>query len=154
MNDEASSETYHYIECGLPNVQLMNGFEVSDTPYGKGVSIHDVDGLHRCISRTLCDKPKKLTGPEFRFLRRELDLSQKMMGQLLGIGARQVRNIERGDSSMEEPYNCLIRHIYLARHDPDNTYAEVFERLRTLDLEWHETLQLINSEGKDWRQVA
>ncbi len=153
-----SNERYHYVECGLPNVWLSNGFELMETPYGQGVSIRDLQGLHRCIARVLCDKPKKLTGAEFRYLRRELDMSQKMTGQLLGITAKQVRNIERGVTPMKEPYNCLIRHMYLAKDDPNNTYAEVFERLRNLDLEWHETLQLTNSEDEDWfsniRQVA
>ena len=145
-----SKETYHYVECGLPNVWLSNGFEIVKTPYGTGVSIRDQEGLHRCIARALCDKPKKLTGAEFRYLRRELDLSQKLMGQLFGITAKQVRNIEHGVTPMREPYNCLIRHIYLAKHDSDNSYEEVFERLRTADLKWHGKLRLTNSEGEDW----
>jgi len=36
---------YHYRECGLDNVWLLNGYELHDTPYGKGVSFVDVEGL-------------------------------------------------------------------------------------------------------------
>ena len=56
----AEASEYHYVECGLPNVWLRNGFEKKQTPYGEGVSISDIEGLHRCISRTLCDKPGQL----------------------------------------------------------------------------------------------
>ena len=36
---------YHYVECGLPNVWLRNGFEKKQTPYGEGVSIFRHRGI-------------------------------------------------------------------------------------------------------------
>lgn len=141
---------YHYIECGLPNVWLLNGYEKSQTPYGDGVAIHDVDGLHRCIAGVLCDKPDRLTGAEFRFLRRELDFSQTMIGELLGLTSRQIRHIETGTTGVKNPYNLLIRHMYLASIDIHRTYIDVFERLREIDVQWHEQLSLATHEGEDW----
>ena len=38
---------YHYTECGLTNVWLVNGFIRHRTPYGKRVAIENGDGLHR-----------------------------------------------------------------------------------------------------------
>lgn len=143
-------ERYHYVECGLPNVWLLNGFEISETPYGEGVAIRDVDGLHRCIASVLCDKPDPLTGAEFRFLRREMDFSQTMLGELLGRTARQIRNIETEEKEVKAPLNLLIRHIYLASIDKNRTYLEVFDRLRKIDVQWHEQLSLSNREGEDW----
>lgn len=131
---------YHYRQSGLPNVWLMNGFEIIDTPYGEGVSIQDVHGLHLCIARVLCKKPSELTGAEFRFLRRELDFSQEMIGTLFGRSKRQIGNIERRQEPVQEPFNTLIRHIYLAKINPENSYLEVFQRLRSIDIEWHEDL--------------
>lgn len=141
-----TTKGYQYLECGLPNVWLANGYEISDTPYGRGVSIRDVHGLHRCIARVLCKKPTGLTGAEFRFLRRELDFSQEMMGALLGRTKRQIGNIERGEDLVKEPFNRLIRHIYLARIDPSNSYLELFNRLRSIDVEWHDQLTMSNNE--------
>ena len=71
---------HHYLESGLDNILLLNGFEVRPTPYGEAVFIQDVDGLHRSIAKYLVEKPTNLTGKEFRFLRIELDLSQQAMG--------------------------------------------------------------------------
>ncbi len=143
-------QLYHYVECGLPNVWLANGYEKVPSPYGEGVSIRDIRGLHCCLARAFCDKPEGLTGAEFRFLRRELDLSQNLMGELVGRDARQIRNIERGEKLVGEPYNRLIRHMYMARIDPKNSYIELFKRLRSLDVEWHEQLTLSKANDEDW----
>ena len=140
---------YHYVECGLPNVWLRNGFEKTRTPYGEGVSISDIEGLHRCISRTLCDKPGQLTGPEFRFLRRELDFPQKMIGEIFGRSDRSIRDLEDKDG-VKEPYNGFIRHLYLESIDPESSYIDLFKRLRSLDIEWHEQLTLVSDSMGAW----
>jgi len=62
---------YHYTESGLQNVWLENGYSKVRTKYGTGVAIHDVDGLHRMIGKTIARKPR-MTGAEFRFLRKQL----------------------------------------------------------------------------------
>lgn len=140
---------YHYVECGLPNVWLKNGFEEHTTPYGKGVSIKDVEGLHECLSRTLCDKPQALTGAEFRFLRLELDLSQKLIGELFGCGDRNIRRLEK-KAEVGEPYNRFIRHLYLESVNPESSFFQLFERLRSLDIEWHEELTLASDDHGTW----
>lgn len=146
----ATRKMYHYVECGLPNIWLASGYEKIQSTYGGGVSIRDVKGLHRCLARALCDKPGPLTGTEFRYLRRELDISQKLMGDLVGLGARQIRNIEYREE-VKEPYNRLIRHMYMARIDPKNSYIELFKRLRSLGIEWHEKLTLSKTnDDRGW----
>lgn len=142
-------EAYHYAECGLPNVWLINGFENLPTPYGEGLVIHDMGGLHRCISLVLCDTPEPLTGPEFRFLRRELDLSQQVMGEIFGIQARQMRNIEKKEQ-IENPYNTFIRDMYLESVDPMSSLIPLIERLGSLDVEWPQDFSLI-SDDTGWK---
>ena len=142
------NEAYHYVQCGLPNVWLLNGYNIVHGRNGEGVSIRDIDGLHRCLARSLCDKPEALTGAEFRFLRRELDFSQKMMGELLGRGARQIRNMETGEDRIKEPYNHLVRLIYMESIDPKSSYIDLFNRLRSLDIEWHNELRM--TKHRDW----
>ena len=75
---------YHYQECGLRNVWLVNGYDMHTTPYGDGVSIHDIEGLHRAIARGLVNKAAKLTGSELRFLRKQMGLSQAKLALILG----------------------------------------------------------------------
>src|ERR1700738_5263066 len=76
---------YHYRECGLPNVYLVNGYRETETPYGRGVSIEDVEGLHMAIAQALVEEKPSLTGPEVRFIRKLLELTQTQLAQLLGV---------------------------------------------------------------------
>ena len=146
---KAEANEYHYVECGLPNVWLRNGFEKKQTPYGEGVSIYDIEGLHRCIARTLCDKPGQLSGREFRYMRRELDFSQKMIGEIFGRSDRSIRDLEHKEA-VKEPYNGFMRHLYLESIDPESSYIGLFKRLRDLDIEWHEQLTLMSDGTGNW----
>ena len=86
---------YHYVESGLPNVYLANGSEVTDTPYGPAIAIREVEKLHAAIARTLVEEKPWLTGPEVRFVRKYLDLTQAQLGELLGVEEQSVRRWER-----------------------------------------------------------
>ena len=66
---------YHYAECGLSNVWLLNGYRQHAIPYGDAVVVEHVENLHRAIALTLVHRKPHLSGAEFRFLRKELGLS-------------------------------------------------------------------------------
>lgn len=105
---------YHYRECGLDNVWLLNGYELHDTPYGKGVSFVDVEGLDAAIAKALTEKPAPLTGRELRFLRIMLDMSQKSLGELFGKSAQTVALWEKSEALNPE-VEYLIRHVFARR---------------------------------------
>jgi len=115
----ADNQPYHYAGCGLPNVWLLNGYKIEKNVYGEFVSIEDFDGLHKVIAASLCDKTSSLTGLEFRFLRKEMDMSQKQVGELFARDRQSVANWEKSDEVRELP-DKLIRHIYLETQDPNN----------------------------------
>lgn len=81
---------HHYTESGLRNIWLANGFKQHKTAYGKGIAFDNIEGLHREIGRHLCAYRPRLTGPEFRFLRHELDLLQSALAALLGNNEQAV----------------------------------------------------------------
>lgn len=80
---------YHYTKSGLNNVYLLNGFEFVNTPYGKAKSVEDVEGLHKLIGSHLCKKPH-LTGAEFRFLIKEMGLSQSGLGKTFEVTNQEM----------------------------------------------------------------
>jgi putative transcriptional regulator len=86
---------YHYRECGLPNVYLLNGYREIETPHGLGVSIEDVEALHTAISQALVEEKPSLTGPEVRFIRKLLQLTQVQLAELLGVEDQSVRRWEK-----------------------------------------------------------
>lgn len=81
---------YHYTECGLRNVWLANGYKIRKTPYGQAVYIEDVPGLHKAIGLRLVNTKPRLSGGEFRFLRKELDLAQARVAALFGCSPQTV----------------------------------------------------------------
>ena len=87
---------YQYQESGLDNVWLVNGYSVIDDPdYGECVSISDTLGLHKAIAHNLIFNKPRLIGAEFRFLRKELDLSQKALSDLFGNEEQAVARWEK-----------------------------------------------------------
>jgi putative transcriptional regulator len=144
-------EKYHYTESGLDNVYLVNGFERVETPYGKGLSIHDVEGLHRTIGLQLAGQSAQLTGREIRFLRHELDLSQKLLSGLLGVDEQSVARWEKGTNKIPTPAQRLPGAYYkskICETDPD--LAATLERLSQLDAEIHRLMTLARSSEDEW----
>jgi DNA-binding transcriptional regulator YiaG len=86
---------YHYRECGLPNVYLVNGYRKIATPYGRGVSIEDVEDLHMAIAHALVEESPSLGGAEVRFVRKLLELTQTQLAALLGVEDQSVRRWEK-----------------------------------------------------------
>lgn len=135
---------YHYTESGLTNVWLLNGYTIRKTKYGQGVSIHDMEGLHRALARALANKPR-LTGAEIRFLRKEMGLSQRSLGELLGVSDQAVALWER-KGRLPKTADRLLRLIYM-EHDKGNAPIVAFiHHLNELDQKNYE--QIIAEEGK------
>ncbi len=51
---------HHYVESGLDNVWLANGYTIHKTKYGEGVSIDNTDALHRAIAAKIINSPAPL----------------------------------------------------------------------------------------------
>lgn len=106
-------EPLHYTACGLDDIYLRNGFERRTTPYGEGVVISDIDGLHKAIGLFLiCDR-KTLSPKELRFLRNEMGLTQETLGQRLRLSGQQVARWEKGQCEISGPAETLLRILYV-----------------------------------------
>lgn len=125
---------YHYQESGLDNVYLDNGYTVHETPYGKGVSIQDTKGLHRAIGRWLVNLPKRLNGAELRFLRLEMNLSQKHLAGLIGS---EEQNVRRWEKARKRPIpgmaDRMVRVLYTQYIGGDGPIRGFIDRLAELD---------------------
>ena len=144
---------YHYTQCGLDNVWLANGFEIDETPYGRGMAIEDVKGLHAAIAAALVDKPGKLSGKEFRFLRSELDLSQARLGELMGREAQTVagweKKLEVGDTA-----DFLLRHIYKQTMGGCQSYVDMIDHLKQLDIDAYRGELAFKETEKGWMKAS
>lgn len=125
---------YHYIDSGLDNVYLENGFTVHQTPYGEGVSIHDTDGLHKMLGELLVELPRPLNGAELRFLRVQMDMTQKALAGVMGEDEQALRRWEKARSKpIRGSADRLLRALYNEYVGGDGTLRGMVERLAELD---------------------
>jgi putative transcriptional regulator len=150
----ANINTYHYRESGLTNVYLVNGYEVIDSAYGKGVSIQDVDGLHAAIGLSLVRHAQELTGEEVRFLRHELDLSQAALAGLLGVEGQTVARWEKGQTKIPGPAQRLLGSLYEESVVENTSVSALLKRLSDLDADLHRLLTLAFSKDGAWVPCA
>lgn len=129
------SDRYHYTECGLDNIHLLNGYESVETPRGRGVHIQDVEGLHLAIGRILVREKRNLTGKEFRFLRHELNLTQQNLALLLGLDVQSVARWEKGKSKsgIPGPAQGIVRLLYEEHTKGNKKIMEPLSKLAELD---------------------
>lgn len=131
---------YHYTECGLNNIYLVNGFEFVETPRGAAIVLTDVDGLHNAIGDMLVEKRKNLTGAEFRFLRHELGMTQLSLATVLGVDVQSVARWEKGQTKgpIDRPAQSILRLLYKEFRNDNRKITDILRELAELDEKLHE----------------
>ncbi len=124
---------YHYTLCGLDNVYLENGVAQVSTPHGTGISIQDVEGLHRAIGQWLVFNKRRLNGKEIRFLRVELDMTQATVAHMLDVDVQTVARWEKGQTEVPGPADKVIRLLYTEFIKGNARIRRPLERLAAMD---------------------
>lgn len=126
---------YHYTDSGLDNVWLENGYTIHQTPYGEGISIQDTEGLHKAIGAWVIDQPKPINGAELRFLRMEMELTQRDLAGILGADEQAVRRWEKARTkSVNGPADRLLRALYSEYVTGDGSLRDMVDRLAALNV--------------------
>jgi putative transcriptional regulator len=148
------SEPYHYTECGLEDVYLVNGFKTVQTPFGEGVQIVDTDALHMAIGLNICDNANTITSEEFRFLRVEMSLSQKNLAQFMGVSDQTIGRIEKGKTESKELAGRFLKALYLEHIEEDSSLKKLCLELAQIDNEddIQKTFELTDTSG--WNIAA
>ncbi|MGD0108713.1 MAG: helix-turn-helix domain-containing protein [Rhodopila sp.] len=127
--EEIKQQPYPYRECGLDNIFLLNGYEITFHDGEEFVSVMDVDGLHRTIGRHIVMHRKGLSPQEVRFLRKTMDLTQAELAAKLGNDPQTVARWEKGNSDMPGTAEKLLRAIFLAENITDDEDLKLLRRL-------------------------
>jgi DNA-binding transcriptional regulator YiaG len=146
-------EPLHYTACGLDNVYLSSGYNVREVDGVRYVSVHDVDDLHAAIAELLVRQKKVLSGPEVRFLRKYLDLTQRELGTLIGVSDQSVARYEKAQTVLEGASDDLLRLLVCAQVVKCIDVRAELERIRSSDdmLGDRMTLEL---DGDEWKVAA
>lgn len=125
---------HHYTESGLDNVWLLDGYTVHKTPYGKGVSIQNTEGLHKAIGKWLIAQPRPLNGAELRFIRIEMELTQRALAGIIGTEEQTLRLWEKKrDRPMPATAERLLRALYSESVGNNVHIKRMLEKLADLD---------------------
>lgn len=123
---ELLAQPYHYIECGLDNIFLLNGVSETETTYGPMVHVENINGLHHAIGLHIVEKNEPMTGPEFRFLRKQMTLTQAQLANRFGVTDQTIANYEKEKSALGVA-DTAMRLEYLLSALPEDTRTEVLK---------------------------
>lgn len=143
---------YHYTECGLNKIWLLNGYARHKTPYGRGVSIDNADGLHQAIALFLVNHKPRLSGGEFRFIRKELDMSQKTLGEVLGKDAQSIARWEKS-GRVPRIVERFLRALYRETALGNAEIRKIIKRLNETDQRDYSRM-LFEETKSGWRSRA
>ncbi|PYE30224.1 DNA-binding transcriptional regulator YiaG [Idiomarina fontislapidosi] len=144
---------YHYIESGLSNIYLKNGFTVEHIDGEEYTSIDDMNGLHRAIGQAVVDSRKPLTNEEFKFLRIEMNISQKMLGTRFGVDEQTIARYEKGKTKIPRTTDAALRTLYMESQEKNNPVSYFLDLLA--DTEAEEAAKVIRLEEiEDHWEVA
>jgi transcriptional regulator with XRE-family HTH domain len=125
---ELLPEPYAYREIGLGNIVLLNGVTTTQTPYGPMTHIESIHGLHRAIGLAIAETSAPMSGAEFRFLRKQLGLTQAELAARMQVTDQTIANYEKGKTGLG-PADPFMRALYLVNILPDRTRVEVLKAM-------------------------
>lgn len=125
-----TGQTYHFTESGLGNVYLVN-VETSYCPDCKADSVFlpDATQLLSCLGEAIVISPGLMTGPEIRFLRKNLHMKINDFAKLLGVARATLSRWENGRIKLTKLDDRLVRSIYLIKKaDVSNEVKDEFRK--------------------------
>jgi len=104
---------YHYTECGLSNIYLSSGYALEIIDGEEYFSVTDFDELHYVIAMDLVNSKYLLSHESFKFLRIEMNLSQKILGEKIGVDQQTIARWEKKQTSIPKLADIVMRALYL-----------------------------------------
>lgn len=151
---EMSSTTEDYPYQPVPGlVVMLHGITVLRDASGHvAPSIPSALPLHRAIARAIVEKPGRLTGPEFRFLRTTLGYQAKDFAPIAGASVFTVSRWEQGKEPIGPQADRLVRALTVLREKLDDFQLGA---LGSIDKKPARPLELkLRIAGEEWKPAA
>jgi len=108
-------KTYHYTECGLQNVYIHGMSPIIDDDGDEVIEVRSVNKLHAEISRGIVQHQKGISGPELRFLRTRIGLTQDELAKLVHRDKQTVGRWERSENEIDSTSETVIRKLAIEK---------------------------------------
>ena len=94
-----------------------------------------------------------MTGAELRFLRLEMEATQKDLAGILGTTEQTLRLWEKHrNRAMPGPADRLLRALYLEYTGKDESVRKMLERLAKFSQNQHQIKVRFRETGRGWKQ--
>lgn len=107
--------SYHYTECGLPNVMIEGLEPMIDDEGDEVIQIPFINELHCAIAKGIVSHAKGMSAAELRFLRTEMGLTQAELATVLHVDKQTVGRWERGETMMDGAAETVLRRLAIER---------------------------------------
>ncbi|WP_145530607.1 helix-turn-helix domain-containing protein [Yersinia alsatica] len=145
---------YHYTESGLTTVWLANGYHCDVVDGERFTSIDDVDGLHRLIGKILVNRSNPLVADEIRFIRIEMNMSQKALAALLGVDVQTVARWEKGQTSLPRTADVSLRALYVESIDEASGVGHFLRILADSEAQQSIEKLIFEERGHRWQRAV
>lgn len=129
MGQPSDGKPLHYTASGLDYVYLVNGFSIEEDPdYGRIVTVDAPDDLHKAIGLHIVTQDRPLMGAEFRFLRKQMKLTQSELAERFATDVQTIANYEKGRKipQMSEQYMRMTFVLWIM---PPDARAQVMKEI-------------------------
>ena len=126
-----NKQKYHYTECGLDNVYLVNGFSISKDGNEEVILINDIHGLHQAIGIHIANKTGLLKGKEIKFIRTMFDVSPKTLGLMLGYDYQTILAWEKNKSPISVTADHFLKVLFMNYLDVESG-KEIYGKINEL----------------------
>lgn len=145
---------FRYQGCGLDNVFLSNGYHETVTASGEyRLHIENIEDLHKVIAHMVADGPAPLDAKTFKFLRKELDMSQRQVGMICGVEEQTVSLWERARMPIPDLAALVLKALTIENCSGNAELKRLIERMNYLDREYSRQIEL-QWMGETWELAA
>ena len=106
---------HHMTGLGLSNIYLCNGFTIENSDGDETIAYENLTGLYFEISRAIASKPFTLRAEEFRFVRKQLHMSQSEVAALFDKSDQAVAKWEKGLLPVPKAESTLLKIFWLSQ---------------------------------------
>jgi len=144
---------YHYTESGLSNIVLANGYNVEVIDGEEYTSIDDMNGLHQAIAQAIIDSKGSLTNEEFKFLRVELNISQKALGDKFDVSEQTIARYEK-TTKVPRVTDAALRSLYMESLDKNNPISFFLDLLADTEARAATEEIILEEVDQHWKVAA
>ena len=122
-----------YPHFAVSNLYLLNGYRLEETPHGEVYEYECEDALEECVRRVLMLIPRRLTGPQVRFLRRGLGMTQEVFGRHLDRDSQTIARMEKDSSHVPVYVDLTTRALVIKQNAPTTPVGDLVSTVYGLE---------------------